>query len=190
MHRSIWLLILLTLTHFVGRTCTCHAPDDFCETIQSHAPDIIILAVKTDSMDHGMQVDVIEVIEGTENRTTIDVWGDDGGACRVYTSNWDIGDTAIFGLYMVGIGQLYPQEDSTDYWISVCGVYHLGYQNGMVIGSIDDVNNQMSYSNFKALSCIALSNSGPELNSFKLGPNPATEWLEIDLGDFAGSYSR
>ncbi len=82
----------------------------------------------------------MHIIDGTELRDTLTVWGDNGALCRWYTSNFNVGDTLIYALHNCDLAGNWFSTDSLEeanhYHISVCGVYHLGYSNGMVSGSV------------------------------------------------------
>ena len=124
--------------------CSCFGPDNFCASVDPgayFAPDAVVLAVKQVDVAYGMHVKIVRSFSGPlDADDVITVWGDCGALCRWYTAAWSVGDTVLFALQetdLVGntiCGTSYEQPQ--DYMISICGVYWLGYSNGMISGHL------------------------------------------------------
>ena len=184
MFRLPTILLTMIVVSNYSPACSCYGPLNFCETLFDNNPDVAVLAVKKASLMHGMQIEILEVLKGTEMRQQVMVWGDNGALCRHYTSTWNVGDTVIFSLDLIGSHPVLPQEDSTDYLISVCGTYYLDYAGGQVNGAINGTDTVMSYIAFKdALSsCITVMEAlRNPLSEILMYPNPAGEVVEIAL---------
>ncbi len=179
MLRSV-LVILLFAIAFSNHSaaCDCFGPLNFCETLHDNNPDLVVLAVKKADQAHGMQVEILEVLKGAESRQQVLVWGDNGFLCRHYVSQWSVGDTVIFSLHLIGQFSALPQEDSTDYFISVCGTYFLHDAGGQVSGAINGLNTLLSYPSFKnaLTSCVtAIAAPANPLSGLLLFPNPPSD---------------
>jgi len=185
MIRDAFMILFAVLLH-PGYThaCSCGGPLDFCATLNQNNPDLVVLAVKTANQAHGMQIEILEILKGAESRQQVVVWGDNGLLCRHYTSQWNLGDTLIYAIDLIGSSPALPQEDSTDYQISICGIYVLHFSGGMVSGAINGVDTTMSYADFKNLlpSCGATSVlPGEDFPKLQLYPNPAHGLVQISL---------
>jgi hypothetical protein len=168
-----------------ANACSCFGPQTFCGTLdppypdpEYWIPDAIILGVKVASIAHGMDILVIGSFAGeTHPDDTVRVWGDTGLLCRLYADSWNVGDTAVWALqwtdFMGG-----AMEQPGDYLISVCGIYALAYNNGIVSGPLmqEGVEEDMPLSEFEDLvdGCLSTGigqhTSSP---SFELRPSAA-----------------
>ncbi len=133
------VLPLLLIGLPVSFGCSCVGQDTFCETMAGHDNDpsfLVIKGKKIANVEHGMDVEVLEVYYGEEQRSVIRVWGDNGFLCRVYPSVFGIGEEFIFGLQRIEedyTGENPPawlaMEQENDYIISVCGVYYFRWSD-------------------------------------------------------------
>lgn len=86
-----------------------------------------------------MRVEILEVIAGSTETNTIEIWGDNGAQCRPYVTQFPIGTE-----WILGIGSDFAPTNPT-YVISVCGAYWLKVDNDQAIGRIDsEEESQMS----------------------------------------------
>lgn len=184
--KTLLALLISSLALQTSFACTCWGPDNFCETLDAGKPDAVFLIRKIADNIHGMEAEVIEVIAGTENRTNINIWGDPGHLCRIYTSTWIIGDTVIMALHKIGQYPYVAAEDSNDYYISACGTYFLNYQNEKVIGQITPQQDQMSYAEFKVSSsnCFTTGYKGPVQIDIDVWPVPFQDEINISVMDY------
>ncbi|MEM7106396.1 MAG: T9SS type A sorting domain-containing protein [Bacteroidota bacterium] len=189
MKQFFTLFVITVLSSSVSWACSCFGESNFCSSITSEfssPPDLIVSAKKVEDYYYGMQVEVIEVIQGETDRDTLVVWGDNGALCRVNTSQFEIGQTLILALQdtdfsgnIITTGFPPDLEGEGDYQLSVCGIYFLSLDNGIVNGQIDTETNQMTYEDFKDVACLV---SGippvPEI-IVELIPNPADSKIDL-----------
>lgn len=97
-----------------------------------------------------MELEVLEVIKGDEERQNIRVWGDNGALCRPYIKSFPVGTEWVMALNrvspqkeMVGFlpdnGTEIPyglSKKETDYAIPGCGTYALQVMDESVEGII------------------------------------------------------
>lgn len=150
-------LTLATLAFFglaqAGLACSCFGPQTFCGTLnpqppqfpepQWWIPDAIVLVVKLADVEYGVDVKVVQSFSGElASDTVIRVWGDCGLLCRHYVNGPAIGDTLLWALKhtdLMGNGLCGTSfEEPQDWALSICGVYWLGYGNGVVSGPITE----------------------------------------------------
>jgi len=75
-----------------------------------------------------MDVVIIEVLKGGDDRREIRVWGDSGALCRPYVTAFPRGSRWIFALKRLG------EPTARDYAISVCGEYWLEIRGDQAVG--------------------------------------------------------
>ena len=190
MFRLLSVLTTLLLTINTTFACSCFGEYDFCSTMATayNEPDVIIKAKKVQDIAHGMDVEVLEVIKGEEQRATVRVWGDNGILCRVYTEGFGIGQELVLALYKIGDFSWEPIEQEDDYQLSICGVYFLPINDGNVLGSIAPGIASMPYSDFPefATSCLVSSSVHPNIPGKQLAevyPNPVQDELTVSFGE-------
>jgi len=110
--------------------------------------EVIILGELLSYYKNSMDVQVIEVIKGTEDRKTIRIWGDNGALCRPYVSGFPTGTTWLFAVSAlptktVGEQLRFSSEegfisssDNKEYAISICGEFWLKVRHEEAIGRI------------------------------------------------------
>ena len=142
--KTLFVISISFLLSVQAYSCSCAQPEPttYCASLQQVDADIVILAYKVMDMQHGMKIKVVQVLNGTETRDTLTVWGDSGMLCRLPTSAFAVNDTFVFGLHNCDLmGNLLggsTLEQTDHYHISACGIYWLGYSKGMVSGNIDN----------------------------------------------------
>lgn len=142
--------------------------------------ELIVLGEVLDHYKNSMEVKVIEVIKGTEERRTFRIWGDNGALCRPYVSSFPIGTRwllAIFALpektgeqpaaYREGFSS---RPGKREYAISVCGDFWLEVRGERAVGRVT-VDHHSNVLEWVRLSDILawLRSSG---KAFKLSPTP------------------
>lgn len=142
MIRKLLLLFLpALLTSTTAHACTCVPSGNFfCQCLQND-PNIksVVMVRKTSAYLHGMNVELVQQLGGETVPQNFIVWGDNGLLCRLYCDNWNVGDTIIMALHacdLAGNWDSTGAEQSSDYMISVCGVYFLNVIHGQVSGYI------------------------------------------------------
>jgi hypothetical protein len=123
--RLLTLLVTL-LAPGVAVACTCMWSAPFTKV--ALGTDLIVLAEVRSYYRHSMDVAVIDVLKGGEDRSVIRVWGDSGALCRPYVTAFPRGTRWIFAL---------KREPGTrDYIISVCGEFWLEVRGDRAVGRI------------------------------------------------------
>ena len=123
--RLLALLVTL-LAPGVALACSCMWSGPFTKV--ALGADLVVLAEVRSYYRHGMDVTVIEILKGGEDRREIRVWGDSGALCRPYVTAFPRGTRWIFAL---------KREPGTrDYIISVCGEYWLEARGDQAVGRI------------------------------------------------------
>ena len=186
-------LIVIAFYLFINEVafpCSCFHPPTYCETMQTESSDLLVVGYKITDHFHGMSIKIIQVLDGIEIRDTITVWGDNGILCRHFTSIFGVNDTLVFALHNCDLS-VSPIEQSDHYQISNCGVYYLNYNNGQVIGSIDNGVNSLSINNFTQLhnSCSNTTSINTFTPDFTLFPNPTNDLITIDIKGNNGSIN-
>lgn len=148
--------------------CSCFGPQTFCETLNPQPPQFpepewwipsdIIMAVKVNDVQYGADMKVVQTYRGDlQSEQVIRVWGDCGLLCRHYVNGLASGDTVIWALQacdLSGNGSCGTSfEMAGDYQLSICGIYWLNYDGGMVSGPLYSagVNESISVGEFAAL---------------------------------------
>jgi hypothetical protein len=92
--------------------------------------DLVILAEVRSYDRHSMEVTVIEILKGEEERRALRIWGDDGALCRPYVTLFPRGTRWIFAL------ERERKPGSRDYAISGCGAFWLEVRGNQAMGSV------------------------------------------------------
>jgi len=161
-----WACVSKELTQIVGTTlvllaipglpnlafaCSCMWAGPFAKV--ALGKELIVLGEVMDHYKNSMEVQIIEVVKGTEERKTIRIWGDNGALCRPYVAHFPIGTRwllAVFPLPEKTGETRSPWQGFAsppgrrEYTISVCGDFWLEVRGETAIGRIT-VND---YSNF------------------------------------------
>lgn len=132
------------------------------------------MAVKVNSIEYGADMKVVQTFSGTlQPEQVIRVWGDCGLLCRYYVDGVANGDTVIWALKhcdLSGNGSCGTSfEQQGDYQLSVCGVYWLGYENGVVSGplTLEGANENVTLAEFAGLVNGCLSTAVVEVEDVK-----------------------
>ena len=134
--------------------CSCSGEEYFCHEIIDTSdvylhPDYIFKGIKLQDTLHGMFVKIERQYINEIIEDTVLIWGDPGHLCRVYTSNFHIGDTIILGINKLEFESGMPEESIGDYWLPACGVTFLKIENGIVLGPISEGLNSMFLEDFE-----------------------------------------
>ncbi len=139
------LLVTLALPNGAA-ACSCLWGGPFSK-VALHK-EVIILGEVVSYYKNSMDVQVIEVIKGTEDRKTIRMWGDNGALCRPYVTHFPIGTTwllAISALPTKTVGEqlksgseegFISSPGNKEYAISVCGDFWLKVRREEAVGRI------------------------------------------------------
>jgi hypothetical protein len=168
MRISVLLVVLAALSGHPLQACSCFGPQTFCETMnpqppqypepQWWTPDAIVLVVKLADVEYGVDVKVVQSFSGDlQADTVIRVWGDCGLLCRHYVNGPANGDTLLWAIKhtdLMGNGPCGTNfEQPQDWALSVCGVYWLNYDNGIVSGplTVEGANETVTLQEFSDL---------------------------------------
>ncbi len=193
------ILLLLIILFFMSLNtniyaCSCEWNGPFFKVAKS--TDLVALVkIKnygsfSGDMPMSMEVEIIELLKGDDNRKIVKVWGDTGVLCRPYLK-WFQSDSiwvlSLFKSQSEGYFR-HPDEKEGDYNISGCGEYYMKVKNDTVIGLIENVNyngppQYMNLTNFLASVKQILTSVEEEIPYFfKLSqnyPNPFNPSTEI-----------
>jgi len=148
LERAVLVVTLLVNLSFPSGAvaCSCVWGGPFSKVALHKA--VIILGEVLSYHKNSMDVQVIEVIKGTEDRKTIRIWGDDGALCRPYVSLFPIGTTWLFAISALPTKTVGEQlrlsseegfissSGNKEYAISVCGEFWLKVRHEEAVGRI------------------------------------------------------
>jgi len=136
-------LVLFMSVGFAGPAfaCTCADAKPFFEV--AHKTPVIVYGDVESHDNNSLMFHITEVLHGVETRKRIRVWGDNGVLCRPYVSQFPVGTKWVFAIYRVspstGRGSLSaaptPDDEKTDYAISICGEFALKVAGESAYGS-------------------------------------------------------
>lgn len=119
-------LLVTVLAPGVALACSCMWSGPFTKV--ALGTELVVLGEVRSYYRHSMDVAIIEVLKGGEDRREIRVWGDSGALCRPYVTAFPRGTRWIFAL---------KREPGTrDYIISVCGEYWLEVRGDQAVGRV------------------------------------------------------
>jgi len=127
--RSLLALLVALLVPGVVLACSCVWAGPFTKV--ALRADLVVLGEVRSYNRHGMDVAVLEVLRGKEERPVIRVWGDTGALCRPYVAGFPRGTRWIFAVQ-----RSRGPEAAGDYAISVCGEYWLEARGDQAVGRI------------------------------------------------------
>lgn len=194
-------LLVSILAAQEASACDCFGNDSYCATLDPSwfvNPVSTVLAVKLTDYYYGITVKVVQVIGGQQlPDDTLTVWGDNGALCRIYLNGFAIGDTVVFGLNecdlwgnTITAGFPPDLEQPGDYMVSVCGVYWLNYDNGLVTGAITSSGLQMmSLEEFTAtvVACSTASRIEPVVRGLPFVVSRVDDGIVIEGSGITGA---
>ena len=134
------LLASLSLPQW-ALACSCLWAGPFSRV--APGKDLIVLGEVLSYYKNSMEMRVIEVIKGTEERKRIRVWGDNGALCRPYVNHFPIGTKWLLALQKT-IGEHRPSfwerffsaPAESEYAISICGDFWIEVRAERAVGRI------------------------------------------------------
>ena len=174
MKAKICTLILLLSFPGFSSACSCVLIETFCETItfndgNIHPDLVIVLGKKVKNTNIGMEVEILDVLNGTEDRPRIDIRRGDGADCGVNTDIFEVGQELLMALWP------FDPADNIIYQLSICGVTFLEFNDGFITGKISPGVNRIAYNDLKSLNdCGELRPGFLNLETL-LFPNPTSE---------------
>ncbi|MFT7037070.1 MAG: hypothetical protein ACJA2S_005612 [Cyclobacteriaceae bacterium] len=131
----IILTIFLSLTTVKTYACDCESQGNFYKV--SPNSDLVALVkinkhltfkdIYDKPTPMSMEVEVLEVFKGVENRKKVKVWGDFGNLCRPYLNQFSVDSLYVIAFQKGEKGSEFGHlnETENDYSISNCGEYWL-----------------------------------------------------------------
>ena len=127
--------------------CSCNSEASFTEVTSKVQTITVVKVVRYLSFNQiyneqtpmSMEVEVVEMLKGTEKRRRFIIWGDNGILCRPYLSAFKENNYYVIALNTGNPGSGHTEESVSDYSISVCGTTWLNYDmskqeaNGRII---------------------------------------------------------
>lgn len=90
-----------------------------------------------------MSVKIKKVLKGSENRSEITVWGNNGLMCSPYLSIFEVGAEWVMAFRNAPI-EAYENAQIADYGVSNCGEHFMKLENGIIRGLIKSMDNYQS----------------------------------------------
>lgn len=159
-----------------AKACSCNDAGAFLTIAEKGAwtpGTLMIRAEVRDHKAHGMDVKVLEVLNGSEEKSVIRVWGDPGFMCRLYTHGFKKGDKLVLILQRID-DAYYEDERAGDYSLNGCGTFVLR-EDKTVTGRITASEKEMSSKQFYGELDKILDKNRPDLA--RIFPNPVVDKL-------------
>ena len=178
------LLVNLTLPNGAA-ACSCLWGGPFSKV--ALGKEAIILGEIVSYYKNSMEVQVIDVIKGAEDRNTIRIWGDNGALCRPYVSGFPIGTTWVLALSPLPVKTIGEQlklgseegfissPGNKEYAISVCGDFWLKVRHEEAVGRITVDHHSKLMERVPLKEIIAWLRSGGTAFGLSTSPVPASE---------------
>ncbi len=178
LYTSVICLLLLFFSPQILSACSCAGQPSFCEGRSSLATSgLIIYGEKTKDQSDGMQVKVLTTFHGEATSDEIFVRSGNGADCGVWTGQFKVGEQFILSLY--------PVDNSLPikaYAMSICGVYWLKVENGIVKGSIAPGVTEIAVSDFPTIAnCGNFSPLPSQYAKINIFPNPTKVAFQVDI---------
>jgi hypothetical protein len=125
--------ILSTFLCAAGVAFACDCIDSGPFLIAARDAPVIIRGRVSYHLQHGLALEVHEVYRGSESRSTIRIWGDNGRLCRRYADQFSDGSEWVFALHQLEDEFLLAGEAVGDFQVSSCGEYAVRVVDGHVI---------------------------------------------------------
>ncbi|GAB3256864.1 hypothetical protein GCM10027347_18940 [Larkinella harenae] len=168
-----WAWLGLTQT---AQACSCSDGGAFFAIAERAAwtPGVLIVRAEVQGHEaHGMDVKILETLNGSEEKSTIRVWGDPGFLCRLYTNGFKKGEKLVLILNRI-TSPYYEKEKTGDYVLGVCGTYVLR-EDGRITGRITNSDNEMARNRFYSELESLLGKYRPDMA--RIYPNPVVGQL-------------
>lgn len=174
-----WILFLVMTGAWLGsapaaQACSCADSGPFLTVAEKSAwaPGVLIVRAEVRGHEaHGMEVKVLEVLSGREEKSTIRVWGDPGWFCRLYTHGFKTGEGLVLILNRIN-NAYFEEERNGDYELSGCGSFVVR-EDKSITGRITGSDTEMSRNKFFDELEKILDKNRPDMA--RIGPNPVMD---------------
>ncbi|MCB0663599.1 MAG: T9SS type A sorting domain-containing protein [Saprospiraceae bacterium] len=175
--KTVLLIFFAFFNSAIVLACSCAGPDTFCRSIQKD--NIVVTARMGIELESTIfEFFIVESLYNDITESRIVLQSQTGFSCDAYLNQYAYGDTVILNLDPI----LNPAPDDTiHYRVTFCGVNHLRYLGGYVLGAISEGVEQLAFSSFKSL-VLECQRQNEVLNNqleITLNPNPVDNLLTI-----------
>lgn len=143
--KTVPVLVLLAILGLPksALACSCMWAGPFSKV--ALGKELIVLGEVLSHYKNSMEVQIIEVVKGTEERKTIRIWGDNGALCRPYVAHFPIGTRWLLAVFPLPekTGETRPPWQGfasppgrREYAISVCGDFWLEVRDRRAVGRV------------------------------------------------------
>ena len=148
--KYLWIAALVLFTTWSGpaAACTCGYGGPFSKVAAKG--DLVVVGQVLSHHGHGMQLEVLQVLKGKEERQRITIWGDAGMSCRDSVGGFPDGTRWVISMFL-----LPPQGMENDsknlpeplpetvagkpyYALGGCATYSLEVKGETAYGPIND----------------------------------------------------
>ena len=141
----VMALVALLTAQNLAMACTCLWGGPFTKIALGQ--ELVVYGEVLDYYTHSMEVKVLEVLKGKEERSAIRIWGDNGALCRPYVHSFPIGTRWIFAVSRLPEtmmndrspsfwGTFFSNPSKRDYVISICGDFWVAILGERAVGRI------------------------------------------------------
>jgi hypothetical protein len=92
--KKIFLLGILLLSHFIGRSCTI-IPDPFCKALDFYPDYLVITGIIVAIDTTGINIEILDILRGEESREVIRIWDGTDFECN---GTWPMAASGIGNL--------------------------------------------------------------------------------------------
>ena len=142
---SVMSLVALLAVQHLAMACTCLWGGPFAKIALGQ--ELVVYGEVLGYYRHSMEVKVLEVLQGKEERSTIRIWGDNGALCRPYVHGFPIGTRWLFAVSALPeammndqspsfLGRFFTNPSRRDYVISFCGDFWVAVRGERAVGRI------------------------------------------------------
>jgi hypothetical protein len=162
------------------QACSCLDGGSFFTIAERAAwkPGVLIVRAEVrDHEAHGMDVKILEVLNGSEGKSVVRVWGDPGFMCRLYTNGFKKGEKLVLILRRIENAS-YQDERNGDYELGGCGTFVVR-EDQRISGRITASDGEMSKTKFFNELEQLIGKHQPDLA--KIYPVPTDKLLTINV---------
>ncbi|MFC5408983.1 T9SS type A sorting domain-containing protein [Larkinella bovis] len=176
MMRRLLMVLMGGLGWLNALACSCVDGGAFLTIAEQNAwkpGSLIVRAEVKDHEAHGIDVKILEVLNGSEEKSVIRVWGDPGFMCRLYTHGFKTGEKLVLILSRID-NAYYQDERNGDYALGVCGSYVVR-EGKSITGRISGSDTEMARNKFYNELEAIFNKYRPDLA--RIYPNPVVDQL-------------
>ncbi|WP_460673989.1 T9SS type A sorting domain-containing protein [Larkinella ripae] len=157
-----------------ARACSCVDGGPFLTIAERGAwmPGVLVVRAEVRNQEaHGIEVKILEVLNGREDKSVIRVWGDPGWMCRSYTTGFKKGEKLVLILDRID-NAYFEDERNGDYELGGCGTFVVREGNS-ITGRISGNDSEMARNRFFDELDEILSKNRPDMA--RIFPSPVVD---------------